>query len=148
MTTSYSPLYPLSVALVTALNVAALTALAPGGVHNVVPQNTVYPFLLFEVAVPTQLGGLGTYPGHGDLSEIELRLHAFSALQAISECQLILAKAIELLFTTTLSVTGYTVASALPLPDIAIVNLGDQTIAGTVVHEECVIVRLVLQNVS
>jgi hypothetical protein len=139
---------PVSAGIYALLNVAALTALAPGGVHNVVPQNTAYPFCLFEVSVPEQRGGFGTWPGHGDVPEVELRIHAFSDLQNVTECQTILAKAIELLFTTPLSVTGYTVASALPLPDSQLVNLGDQVISGVVVHEECVIVRLVLQENS
>ena len=125
-----------------------LIDLVPGGVNDVVPQGNVRPYVFFEVSNPTQLGGFGTYPGHGDVPELELRVHGISDQENVSQCQAIVAKAIELLFTTVLSVAGYTVCSALPMPDIQILNLGDQVIANVVVHEEVAIVRLIVENVG
>jgi hypothetical protein len=146
--TSYSALSPVSAAIYTALNVAALLALVPGGVNDVVPQGATRPYLYFELSNPTQLGGFGTYPGHGDVPELELKLHGISDQENVSQCQAIVAKAIESLFTTSVSVAGYTVCSALPMPDVQILNLGDQVIANIVVHEEVAIVTLIVANQS
>lgn len=146
--TSYSAISPVSAAIYTALNVAALTDLAPGGVGDVIPQGNVRPYVYFEVSNPTQLGGFGTYPGHGDVPELEVRVHAISDQPNVSECQALLAIAIGLLFETVLSVSGYRVCSNKPMSDIQILNLGDQVIANVVVHEEVAIIRLIVENVN
>jgi hypothetical protein len=148
VTTSYSPLSPVSVAVYTALNVGGLTALATGGVHEVIPDGTAPPYVLYELNVVRQFGGLGTWPGHGDMPGLELRVHAFTAQENISEGQGIVAKAIELLFTTSLSVVGYTVCSDKPMSEIEILNLGDQVVANVTVHEEVAIIQLIVENVS
>lgn len=146
--TTYSALAAASLAIYTALNVAALTDLLQGGVNTVVPQGSGRPYVYFELSNPKQLGGFGTSPGHGDLPELELRVHGISDQQNVSECQAIVAKAIELLFTSVLTVSGYTVCSTKPLTDIQILNLGDQVIANIVVHEEVAILRLLVENVN
>lgn len=144
----YSALPAVSAAIWTVLNVAALTDLAPGGVDSVVPQGNVRPYVFFELNNPTQLGGFGSSPGHNDVPELELRIHGISDQTNVSECQALVAKAIELLFTVPLSVAGYRVASTLPMPDIQIQNLGDQVIANVVVHEEVAIIRLIVENLT
>lgn len=144
--TSYSPLAPVSLAIYTVLNVAALTDLLLGGVNTVVPQGSARPYVYFEISNPKQLGGFGTWPGHGDLPELELRVHGISDQQNVSECQALVAKAVELLFTTSISVSGYAVCSAGPLPAVQLLNLGDQVIANVVVHEEVAILTLVVEN--
>jgi hypothetical protein len=146
--TSYSALSPVSAAIYFALNVPALTDLVPGGVNDVVPQGNVRPYVFFEVSNPTQHGGFGTYPGHGDVPELELRIHGISDQENVSQCQAIVAMAIGLLFEAPLSVAGYIVCSALPMPDIQILNLGDQVIANVVVHEEVAIIRLIVENAA
>jgi hypothetical protein len=60
--TSYSALAPVSAGVYAALNVVALTALAPGGVCDDVAQNTGFPFVLFEVSERPQ-PAFGTKPG-------------------------------------------------------------------------------------
>ena len=94
---SYLSLSPVSVAIYTALNVAGLTALAPGGAHDSVPPNTAYPFVLFEVSEDAQLGVFGTAPGSGQLPEVRLRVYVFSQAKGMKECQDVLAKVRELL---------------------------------------------------
>ena len=54
--TSYSALSPVSAAIYTALNVPALTDLAPGGVSDVIQQGKPYPMVFFEVSEPRQFG--------------------------------------------------------------------------------------------
>ena len=146
MSLTYSAISPVSAAVYTALNVAALTDLAPGGVGDVIPQGNVRPYVFFEVSNPAQHGGFGTYPGHGDVPELEVRIHAISDQPNVSEAQGLVAMAIGLLFEATLVVNGYQVCSDKPMPDIQIVNLGDQVIANVVVHEEVAIVRLIVEN--
>jgi hypothetical protein len=142
-----SALSPVSVALYTALNVSALLALLQGGVNDIVPQGALRPYVFFEVSNPLQHGGFGTYPGHFDVPELELRIHSISDQENVSQGQAIVAQALALLFVPgALSVTGYTVCATQPLPDIQILNLGDQVIANVVVHEEVAIVRLIVEN--
>jgi hypothetical protein len=94
--TVYSALDAVSAAIFTALNVAALTALAPGGVADVLAQNTTFPCVLYEVS-EKMIGGIGTKPGTGRTLEISLRLHVFSQYAGMKEAQGVMAKAIELL---------------------------------------------------
>jgi hypothetical protein len=121
--TVYSPLSPVSAAVYTALNVAALTALATGGVHDDVPQGTSYPFVLFTVAqVP--MYGLGARAGSGPggtVSQIDLRVHVYTQDRGFKTAQAIIAKVTELL-QGTLTMTGYSSRSvfdreAIPFPD-------------------------------
>lgn len=150
----YSALSPVSGAVYAALNVAALTSLlvssstgAQGSVVDSVPIGNVRPFLFFEVSNAKQLGGFGTWPGHKDLPECELRLHVIDDQPNVSECQTILAMAVQLIYQPgALSVAGYTVCAGQPMTDIQLLNLGDQIIAGVVVHEEVAIVRLLVEN--
>lgn len=142
-----SALSPVSAAVFVALNVAALTDLLPGGVNDVVPQGAARPYLYFEVTNPTQRGGFGTYPGHRDMPELEVRIHSISDQMNVSEGQAIVAEALALIYAPgALSVAGYTVCASQPLTDLQILNLGDQVIANVVVHEEVAILRLVVEN--
>ncbi len=110
--TSYSALSPVSVGLYAALNVAAVTALATGGVGDDIAQGTGFPFLLFVVSEKAA-GGFGTQPGRGQLPQIDLRLHAFSQYGGGKAAQAVCDAAIGALFTAfdptspTVSITGY-----------------------------------------
>jgi hypothetical protein len=64
---------PVSVGVFALLNVAALTALAPGGVCDDAAQGTTFPFVFYEVS-ERDIRGFGT----GGLPEVELRVHAFT----------------------------------------------------------------------
>jgi hypothetical protein len=149
MTTTYSALSAVSAAVFNALNVAALLALAPGGINDAIPQPAIYPLVFFEVSNAKQLGGFGSSPGHNDMPECEVRIHAFSEQQNVSQAQAILNLAIGLIYTPgALTVAGYTVCANQPMTDLQILNLGDQVVAGVVVHEEVAILRVIVQNVN
>src|SRR4029077_11320797 len=131
-----------SAAIYTALNVAALTALAPGGVFDVLPQTTTYPSVLFEVSDNKQWGGFGTQPGRGQLPEIDVRVHVFTQDPNLSTAQAIVAKALELL-TTPPPVTLY---GSWAIFHDQTLDLGDQVIANVTVHEIVAMFRLYVEQ--
>jgi len=100
---AYLSLGPVSVAVATVLNVAGLTALATGGVHDDAAQGTVFPFVWYEVDEEDARGF-----GAGGLPQVNLRVHTFSRYEGASEAQSINQKVIELLRDQSLTVTGYT----------------------------------------
>lgn len=138
--TSYSALSPVSVGIYTALNVAALTVLAPGGVGDDIAQSTGYPFVLYEVH-ETREGGFGTKPGTGTLPQIDLRVHVFSQFEGFSEAQAVMGKVIELLKDPP-TVTGY---SSWAIFHDETINLGDQIVAGLKVKELVGMFRLFVE---
>ncbi len=147
--TTYSALSAVSAAVYGALNVAAVLAIAPGGVNDAIPQPTIYPLVFFEVSNAKQLGGLGTSPGHGDVPECEVRIHAFSEQPNVSEAQGILNLCLGLIYAPgALVVSSYTVCANQPMTDVQILNLGDQTIANVVCHEEVAVIRVIVQNIN
>ena len=149
MTTTYSALSAVSAAVYAALNVSALLLLAPGGVNDAIPQPTIYPLVFFEVSIAKQWGGFGSSPGHNDLPECEIRLHAFSEQQNVSEAQGILNLCLGLIYTPgALVVSGYTVCANQPMTDVQLLNLGDQVIANVVCHEEVAVLKVIVQNVN
>lgn len=144
--TSYSALSPVSAAVYTALNVAALTALAPGGVGDDLGQRVLASdgsfatFVLFEVN-ETRQGGFGTKPGLKTLPEIDLRVHVFSVFAGMSDAQAAMGKVIELLADPP-TVTGY--ASWAIFHDETIA-LADQVVAGVKVKELVGLFRLYVE---
>lgn len=142
MSPSYSALAPVSLAVFTALNVAAVTDLAPGGVWQVVPQNTGYPFVLFAVSEAQQLGGFGTKPGVGQLPEIDLRVHVFSQQDNLSEAQAIIDVVLALLADPP-TVTGY---GSWAIFHDSTIDLGDQVVANVTVHEIVAQFRLYVEE--
>jgi hypothetical protein len=129
--TSYSALAPVSAAVFAALNVAALTAIAPGGVTDDVPQGAAFPVVLYEVSERPH-GGFGTKPGVvGQLPEVELTVHVYSQYGGMVEAQTVMAKVIELLASPP-AVTGY--ASWAIFHDETI-PVGDELLAGVKVKE-------------
>lgn len=101
MTATYLSLSQVSAAVYATLNVSDLTTVATGGVHDVVPQNTAYPFVLFEVSEGAQYGGFGTKPGHGRLPEVNLRVYVYAqdtpTLGGMKACQTVMAIVMRLL---------------------------------------------------
>lgn len=95
-------LSPVSAGVYSKLNVAALTALATGGIFDDVPQGTAFPYVWFTVEEENARG-----LGRGGLRQINLRVHAESTYQGNKQLQQILSKAIELLEDQTLTITGY-----------------------------------------
>lgn len=142
MSPSFSALSPVSVAIFNALNVAAVTTLAVGGVNNVIPIGTGYPLVLYEVSESKQFGGFGTQPGRGQLPELDVRVHVFSQQADLSEAQTIIAKCIELLATPP-AVTSY---GSWAIFHDQTLDLGDQVIANIVVHELVAMFRLYVEQ--
>jgi len=128
----------------------SLTELAPGGiVSDVPPGDHAYPFLWFELLHGSNYGGLGTRPGQGSVPGINLRLHVFqSDYGTMRDAQIVMARAIELLFTTPLVVEGYTVCSGIPLPEIETIPLADELLAGVVVKELVTTIDLILEEIA
>ncbi len=143
---SYLALSPVSVGVFNTLNVAAMLALAPGGTHDLLPQNVEYPCVLYEVNVAAQFG-IGSKPGNGSpMSEIDLRLHVFTKTGGPKAAQTATAKAIELLVAdNAISVSGYTVCGLEPFYDET-VYLPDEMIAGQRVQEMVSRFRLYVQE--
>lgn len=149
MSPSYSPLSPVSVGIYTALNVPALTDLAPGGVNSAISAGTTRPYVVFTLTKERELGGFGTWPGHGDMPELRLRISAFTDQPNVSQGQHIIEKAVELLFQPgALTVTGYTVPDQRPLPEVLFPWGGDTDLAGLIVHEEVADFVIIAENIS
>ena len=99
-------LSPVATAIYAALNVSAVTALAPGGVHDTLPQNPAgYPVLLVDVSELRQHAGFGAAAGLG-LPEVRIRLTAYDESQQMQRVQQVIDKAISLLVSPP-SVSGY-----------------------------------------
>ena len=149
---SYLSLAPVSAAVFTTLNVAALTGLLAtqaGGQSSIadfVFQGMAFPYLFFEVHETRQLGWMGTKPGVKSLPEVDLRLHAFWTTPGKVDGQTILAEALALLFAgNALSVSGYAVCGTDPFHDTTI-DLGNQVVAGVVVNELVSQLRLYVEE--
>lgn len=124
---AYLSLDPVSVGVNTVLNVAALQALATGGIFDDIPQEVSFPCVLYEVSENRDLRGFGT----GGLPEIDLRVHTYGldkiGLQAINQ------KAIQLLRDVRLSVSGYNTCAGVFYDDT--LTFDDELINGVKVHE-------------
>lgn len=142
MSPSYSALAPVSLAVYTALNIAAVTDLAPGGVKDVIPQGTVYPLVLYEVTDTKQMGGFGTQPGRGQLPEMRVRVHVFSQDFNLSTAQAIVEQVIAALAVPP-AVAGY---GSWAIFHDQTVDLGDQVIANIVAHEIVAEFRLYVEQ--
>lgn len=143
MSPSYSALAPVSAAVYTALNVAAVTNLATGGVFNVIPQNTAYPCVLFECSEAKQLGGFGTKPGVGQLPEMDVRVHVFSQnIDSLLEAQNIIEQCLKALADPP-AVAGY---GSWGIFHDSTIDLGDQLIANVTVHEVVALFRMYVEQ--
>lgn len=131
--TSYSALSAVSVGVYTALNVAALLAVAPGGVGDDIAQGTGYPFVLYEVNDDGPQGGFGTTtPGSlGAMPKIALRVFVFSTFQGFSEAQGVMAIVTQLLVTPP-TITGY---ACWAIWKHETISIADSEIAGVKVKE-------------
>jgi len=126
-----------------------LAGLATGGVFSDVPPSPEFPFLWFELLHGANYGGLGTKPGSGSVPGLTLRLHVFqSDYGTMRDAQIVMARAIELLFTTPLVVEGYTVCSGIPLPEIETIPLPSELLSGVVVKELVTSVELICEEVA
>jgi len=137
---AYLSLDPIAVALMTALNVAGMTALVSSRIYADVPRAVVYPFLWFEVQEPQDVRGFGT----GGMPEVRIRVHAFSTYAGEKECHQIISKAIELLRDQALTVSGYEQAGRVFYDET--VPLRDQEIEGVKVQEVVAIFRTYLKE--
>jgi hypothetical protein len=139
---TYSSLDAVSSAVYTTLNVAALTALAPGGVGDAIEQRTGFPYVLYEVQERV-VGGLGSKPGTGKRTlEVDLRVHVFSQYVGMIEAQQVMAKCIELLADAPV-VTGY---GSWAIFHDGTVPLPGEIVAGVVVNELVANMRLMVSE--
>lgn len=136
----YLALQPVSVAVFTLLNVAALTALAPGGVTDDPAQGTAFPFVWYEVREARDLRGFGT----GGLPEIELRVHSFTTYEGMREAQLVNQKVIELLRDQALTVSGYDMCGHVFYDET--VPLAEEELNGVKVHELVSMFRIYVEE--
>jgi hypothetical protein len=138
---AYLSLDPVSAAVYSTLNVAALTALAPGGVTDYPKQGTTFPFVWYEVREEEGRGfGMGGFP------EVTLRVHAFSTYEGLKEAQSVIQKAIQLLKDQALTVTGYTQAGLVFYDET--VSLPDQIINGVSCHELVASFRIYVEETA
>lgn len=118
---------PVSAAVYTALNVAAVTSLAPGGVSDDPAQGTTFPFVWFELQ-EQDLHAFGT----GYLPEFELRVHIYSATTPLV-AQQVGGAVLSALKDVTLTVAGFRPVASVVYEDA--VPLPDQLLNGVKVHE-------------
>lgn len=143
-------LVAVSEALHSVLNVAAMTALATGGVSDAIEQKRGYPFLMYAVSDSARATGLGTKPGQNLSSEVAIRLHVFSKAPGFKAAHAVMKKAIELLsvtdaLRTSLASGGYTLCGGEPFYDET-VPIGETVIAGEVVQELVANFRLYVEE--
>lgn len=125
---AYLALSPVAAAVYTKLNVAALTVLATGGIHDDLPQAPTYPCILFDLQ-ERDLRGFGG----GGLPEVALRVHTFSTAEGLKSARAINQKVIELLRDAALTVTGYAQCGRVFYDET--IQLLAQDIGGIKVHE-------------
>ena len=94
-------------AVYAALNVAAMTALATGGVHNGLPATVSYPFVRIGDCTETREDCMGQ-PG----KDVLVRVHVFAQGRTDLAVSRILSKVNELLHYATFAVTGHTLVSS------------------------------------
>jgi hypothetical protein len=94
---------PVSVGLLTLLNVSGLTALVGTRIYDDVPQAPTFPFVWYEVSEFQDVRGFGT----GGLPEVELRVHSFSVYKGAKDVQAITQQVIALLKDKAVTVSGY-----------------------------------------
>jgi hypothetical protein len=139
---SYTPLSPVSAAIFAALNVAAVTSLAPGGVADDIAQASAFPFVLYTVSEAQQLGGFGTKPGAGALPEIEVQIHVFSEYGGFAEAQAVMAQVLKLLADPP-AVAGY---SSWAIFHDSTTPFSDQIVGGVKVKELVAMLRLYVEE--
>lgn len=126
---AYLSLSPVAAAVFAKVNVAAVTVLATGGVHDDVPQAPTFPFVWLEVEELRDVRGFGT----GGLPEVRLRAHVFSQYEGMREAQQIMEQVITVLRDASLTVSGYTQAGLVFYDET--IPLADEQLHGVKVHE-------------
>lgn len=136
---AYLSLSPVSVGILTALNVAGLTALVGTRIYDDIPQAPVYPFVWYEVD-ETDVRGFGMV----GLPEVEVRVHTFSTYEGMKEAQSITQKVIELLRDQHITVTGYQQAGRVFYDRT--VSAQDELINGVKVREVVALFRVYVEE--
>jgi hypothetical protein len=128
---------------------ATLAALATGGVFSDIPADPTYPLLLIDLSQPEDHGGFGTRPGQGSMPGLTLRLHVYQGDYGTRrDAELVMARAIELLFAAPLVVTGYTVCGGEPLPGTTADWLPDEELNGVKVQELVTSIDLIVEEAA
>lgn len=128
---------------------ATLSGLATGGIYSDIPQDPTFPLLWIELLHQANYGGLGTQPGTKSMPGLTLRLHVFQGeYGTMRDATVVMARAITVLYTTALEVTGYTVCSGRPLSEIESIQLPDEELAGNKVHELVTNIDLLVEEAA
>lgn len=125
------------------LNVAGLTALVGSRIYDGVPRAATFPFVWIEVFSEREMRGFGT----SGLPEIELRVHAFSSVEAqrgMKEAQTIIQKVIELLRDKAVTVSGYTQCGRIFYDRTA--SAPDEVVEGVRVNELIAFFRIYVEE--
>lgn len=126
MTVGASVLDPATAALYTALNVAAFSALCPGGAVDAVPVAPNYPYAWFTLRDDPR--GLSTFGRLG--ADVEVRLQVYDVegpeVTGTKRIDLVLDKAAELLHHQEPAVTGWTTELLEYLGSFPLGNLQDE----------------------
>lgn len=136
-------LSPVSVAVYTALNVSAVTSLAPGGVFDDVPEGVTFPCVLFSVTETRQLGGFGTKPGVGNLPEVRVRVYVYTQGIGFKTAQAVMDQAL-LALADPPAVTGF---GSWAIFHDSTTPLTDQILAGQKVQELVSDFRLYVEKI-
>lgn len=125
-----------------------LTTLTPGGIQSDVTTDAhEYPFLWFELFHDRNYGGLGTQPGQGSMPGVTLRLHVFQGnYGTMRDAYIVMARAIDLLYTVPLVVDGYTVCGGGPMPEIETIPLHFEVLNDVPVKELVCNVDLIVEE--
>lgn len=126
-----SAVVPVLTAVYTALNVAGMTALATGGVHNGLPKTVTFPFV--RIGDVTQ--ERNDYHGGQAGKDVLVRIHVFDNTTSDLRVGNIVSKALELLHYATLTVSGHTLVSSQYQQDYL---AGNENINGVEVRHQVV----------
>ena len=133
-----------STGLAAALNVPAVTSLAPGGVFDDLAEGVTFPCVLVSVGEAAQMGGLGTKPGVGNFPEVQVRIYVFTQTFGFKTAQAI-TDAILLALADPPAVSGF---GSWAIFHDQTLPVTDSLIAGQKVQELVSDFRLYVENAA
>lgn len=120
---------PVAEAIFGLLQDATLQAAVGGRVRDDLEQNEPRPCVLYEIFNEEDVRGLGA----GNMPQIDLRTHVFSAIGSLSEAQAINKIIVALLKDASITVTGFQQAGTIVYHETQ--TLREQELYGVKVHE-------------
>ncbi len=145
------PLLAMSDALYGLLaNDSTLISLAPGLVWFDIPQNPTFPLVYLRVQNDRDATGFSAKPGYGSRPQMQVRVHVFqSDYGTVRAAQLVLARVVDLLWTSNLTVAGYEVfCNGQPLPVVTEFPFEDEELNSIKVKELVLQTRYQLEEAA